>query len=111
MDTAAAAAFTVTEAASAALELHFGATSRPPCLRVFLSFWSESGPQLALGVDAPTAEDTTFTAAGWTFAISRQLWLQAAPLTVDCDATGFHIGSSLDFSQAGGSCGGDCGSH
>ncbi|EFL50024.1 conserved hypothetical protein [Solidesulfovibrio fructosivorans JJ]] len=104
------AAFTVTEAALSALSLHFG-DDRPPCLRVFLSFMSESGPRLELSLDAPTGDDATFAVDGWQFAVNRQLWLQAAPLTVDCDGQGFRIRSSLDFSEAGGSCGGSCSHH
>ncbi|UJX41827.1 hypothetical protein K9F62_03750 [Desulfovibrio sp. JY] len=110
METADSTAFAVTDAAWTALSLTFG-DNRPPCLRVFLSFLSESGPRLELSVDAPTGDDTTFTLDGWNFVVNRQLWLQAAPLTVDCDAQGFQIRSSLDFTEAGGSCGGSCSHH
>ena len=110
MDTDTAAAFSLTVAAHAALSRHFGA-NKPESLRVFLSFWSESGPRLELAPDAPAADDVAFTVSGWDFVVGRQLWLQASPLTVDCGPEGFVIGSSLDFSEAGGSCGGNCGHH
>jgi len=102
--------FGLTEAASDALAGHFGETGRPS-LRVFLSFLSDSGPRLELAPDAPTAVDTTFSARGWHFVVNSQLLQQAAPLLVDCGEDGFVIHSSLDFSQAGGNCGGSCGSH
>lgn len=100
----------LTEAADSALANHFGATGRPS-LRVFLSFLSDSGPRLELAPDTPTAADTTFSARSWQFVINSQLLQQAAPLLVDCGEDGFVIHSSLDFSQAGGNCGGLCGSH
>jgi len=103
-------AITLTDNARRALEQHFAATQRPP-LRIFLSFLSESGPRLELTPDAPTPTDTTVSCSGWSFVVNNLLFQQAAPLLVDCDQTGFCIHSQLDFSEAGGDCGGHCTSH
>ncbi|WP_428562274.1 MAG: hypothetical protein ACP59X_20965 [Solidesulfovibrio sp. DCME] len=100
----------LTPAASAALALRFPEGQRP-CLRVFLSFLSDSGPRLELSLAEPAGDDATFDTDGWQLVVNRQLLLQAAPLVVDCDETGFLIQSSLDFSEAGGNCGGACDSH
>lgn len=100
----------LTPAASAALAMRFNDGERP-CLRVFLSFLSDSGPRLELSLADPTGDDATFVKDGWRLVINRQLFLQAAPVVVDCDDTGFRIDSGLDFSEAGGNCGGACGSH
>lgn len=97
----------LTPTAAATLAAHF-AGDNVPVLRVFLSFWDEAGPRLDLGASEPTPEDETFDQNGFTLVISRQLLMQAAPLVIDCDDQGFVIHSSLDFSEAGGSCGGDC---
>ncbi len=100
----------LTDEAEMALTTLFGQAERPP-LRVFLSFLSDSGPRLELAPDAPTGDDAVFADRGWLFLVNRQLLLQAAPLLVDAGDNGFVIHSSLDFSQAGGNCGGSCGTH
>lgn len=100
----------MTPAAGAALAQRFADGERP-CLRVFLSFLSDSGPRLELSLAEPEGNDASFVRDGWRFVVNRGLLVQAAPLVVDCDVTGFLIHSSLDFSEAGGNCGGDCGSH
>ncbi len=94
-------------AASAALAAHFAGEARP-CLRVFLSFLSDDGPRLELAAAEPEADDVSFTRDGWRIVVNRQLFQQAAPLAVDCGAQGFVIASGLDFSEAGGNCGGAC---
>lgn len=103
-------AFALTEAAQTVLERHFGENARP-VLRVFLSFLDDNGPRLDLAPDVPAATDTLCDVSGWRFVVNTQLLQQAAPITVDCDADGFRVLSSLDFSEAGGNCGGSCGSH
>lgn len=100
----------LTPAGRAALDGQFPQGNRP-ILRVFLSFLSDSGPRLELSLATTESTDVLFTVDGWRILVNRELLQQAAPLTVDCDANGFLIHSSLDFSEAGGSCGGDCGSH
>lgn len=97
----------LTPTAAATLAAHF-AGETTPSLRVFLSFWSESGPRLELSAAAPAPDDELFEREGFTLLVNRQLLMQAAPLVIDCDDQGFVIHSSLDFSEAGGSCGGDC---
>lgn len=100
----------LTDEAKAALTGHYGGGPRP-VLRVFLSFMHESGPRLELAEDNPCPEDTLLDADGWQFAVNTLLLDQAAPLMVDVGPEGFWIHSTLDFSEAGGNCGGDCGSH
>ncbi|WP_300164620.1 hypothetical protein [Solidesulfovibrio sp.] len=100
----------LTPTAAAALAAHFAGAARPS-LRVFLSFLSEAGPRLELSVAEPQPDDVAFSCDGWRILVNRRLLDQAAPLTVDCDGQGIAIASSLDFSQAGGDCGGACGSH
>lgn len=100
----------MTPAAKQALDLHFLGQDKP-ALRIFLSFLDEAGPRLELAPDAPTPADSHIHVDGWTFVISRLLLDQAAPLTVDIGPKGFAIQSSLDFSEAGGNCGGACGDH
>jgi Fe-S cluster assembly iron-binding protein IscA len=100
----------LTEAADIALSALFAPAVRPN-LRIFLSFLSDSGPRLELAADEPTGDDAAFSARGWRFVVNRALLQQAAPLVVDCGEEGFVIRSSLDFSLAGGNCGGSCGTH
>ena len=100
----------LTDAARTALSTLLGPEKRPE-LRVFLSFQHESGPRLDLAPDPATAADTTVDLAGVTICMSSLLLDQAAPVTIDCGPGGFTIHSSLDFSEAGGNCGGACGSH
>ena len=100
----------LTDAARTALDALLG-TEKHPELRVFLSFLHESGPRLELAPDPATAADTTVALAGVTICISTLLLEQAAPVTIDCGPGGFAIHSALDFSEAGGNCGGACGSH
>lgn len=102
--------FSLTEAADIALSALFAPAGRPN-LRIFLSFLSDSGPRLELAEDEPTGEDVAFSARGWRFVVNRALLQQAAPLVVDCGEEGFVIHSTLDFSQAGGNCGGSCNTH
>lgn len=110
MGTCANHLLTLTDAARAALEHHFGPTQRPN-LRVFLSFLDESGPRLDVAPDEPNATDTAITTQGWPFVINTLLLQQAAPVTVDFGPDGFLVHSGLDFSEAGGNCGGKCGAH
>jgi len=110
MATSLASSLRVTEAALAVLDLQFQHREKPS-LRIFLSFMHESGPRLDIAPDVVTAADTTCTYGGWTFVIGTLLLEQAAPLTVDIGPDGFIIHSSLDFTEAGGNCGGSCGSH
>ncbi|OLN26730.1 HesB-like domain [Desulfovibrio sp. DV] len=100
----------LTAAARTALDTLLGPQNRP-VLRVFLSFLHESGPRLELAPDPPTDADTIVDLAGRTICMSSLLLDQAAPVTIDCGPGGFAIHSSLDFSEAGGNCGGACGSH
>jgi hypothetical protein len=101
---------TLAKEAKAVLEHHFSAGNRPT-LRIFLSFLHDSGPRLDLAPDQQNATDIAITADGWHFIINDQLMQQAAPLTVSVGPDGFFIHSALDFSEAGGNCGGACGSH
>ncbi len=101
---------TLTDAAKAVLDLHFQDQERP-CLRIFLSFLHDSGPRLDLAPDTPTPSDTECQANGWRFLVNSLLLEQAAPLTVDLGPDSLVVRSSLDFSQAGGNCGGSCGNH
>ena len=110
MDTTVANAVNLTDAARDALERILGDGPRPD-LRVFLSFLHESGPRLDLAPDAASEADIICQARGWRFVASALLLKQAAPVTVDCGPDGFIIHSSLDFSEAGGNCGGACGGH
>lgn len=110
MGTTAANAITLTEAAGTALERLLGDRPRPD-LRVFLSFLHESGPRLELAPDTAGEADFACQSRGWRIIISALLLEQAAPVTVDCGPDGFIIHSSLDFSEAGGNCGGACGNH
>ena len=100
----------LTDAARLALDNLLGAQPRPE-LRVFLSFLHTSGPRLDIAPDAASAEDAVFDLGGWRLVISALLLSQAAPITVDCGPGGFVIHSSLDFSEAGGNCGGACNGH
>jgi hypothetical protein len=110
MATSSASSIVLTPAAKAALELHFQGQDKPT-LRVFLSFLAESGPRLELAPDAPTPADRQCRVDGWDFVIGSLLLDQAAPLTIDIGPKGFTIQSGLDFSDAGGNCGGACGDH
>ncbi|MHC1712267.1 MAG: hypothetical protein AB9872_08960 [Solidesulfovibrio sp.] len=101
---------TLATEAKTVLEHHFSAGNRP-ALRIFLSFLHDSGPRLELAPDQQTATDIALTVDGWHFIINDQLMQQAAPLAVDVGPDGFLIHSALDFSEAGGNCGGTCGSH
>jgi len=110
MGTNAGHGFSLTDAARAALEQLFSQAGRPS-LRVFLSFMDESGPRLDLAPDAPQATDTHFADGNWRFIMNTLLFEQAAPVTVDVAPEGFCIHSALDFSEAGGNCGGHCDAH
>jgi hypothetical protein len=110
MDIAAAYPITLTDAARTALDGLFGLVSRPQ-LRIFLSFQDASGPRLDLAPDAPTDADAVVSCQGYSLCMARLLLEQAAPVCVDCGPQGFVVHSRLDFSEAGGNCGGDCGSH
>ena len=101
---------TLTEAAKAALENVLGAGQHPD-LRVFMSFLDASGPRLDLAPDVASDGDAVFRFGDWRFVISALLLEQAAPVRIDCGPDGFVIQSSLDFSEAGGNCGGACGDH
>jgi len=90
--------------------MHFHGQARP-ALRIFMCFLDEAGPRLELAPDAPTPDDARLEVDGWTFVLSALLFDQAAPLTIDIGPKGFAIDSKLDFSEAGGSCGGSCGDH
>ena len=100
----------LTDAARLALDNLLGAQPRPE-LRVFLSFLHPSGPRLDIAPDAASADDAVFDRDGWRLVISALLLAQAAPITVDCGPDGFAIHSRLDFSEAGGNCGGACNGH
>ena len=110
METPQKQALTLTAAAQAALDRLLGAAPHPD-LRVFLSFLEDTGPRLDIAPDAASEGDDVFAIAGWRIVISALLLKQAAPVTVDCGPDGFVIHSSLDFSEAGGNCGGACGDH
>lgn len=110
METNTPAPITLTAAAGAALDTLLGSGTRPT-LRIFLSFLHESGPRLEIAPDAPTDADTVVTVDGLRLCVSSLLLAQAAPFVVDCGPAGFTIESRLDFSEAGGNCGGACGSH
>lgn len=107
MATSIISTISVTEAAQASLALTFEGKSRPP-LRVYLSFMRDSGPCLDLAPDAPTATDTVREVDGWTIVVNTLLLNQAAPLSIDAGPGGYCIHSALDFSEAGGNCGGAC---
>ena len=110
MATSPLSSISVTPAAQKALALTFQSRERPS-LRVFLSFMSESGPRLEVAPDVPAATDTVCQVDGWTIVINTQLLNQAAPLSIDIEPQGYIVHSALDFSQAGGNCGGLCDHH
>lgn len=110
MATSLTSSLDVTEAAQTVLTHQFQGREKPS-LRVFLSFMYESGPRLDLAPDSPSATDTICRVGDWTFVVNTLLLHQAAPLTVDIGPDGFIIHSGLDFSEAGGNCGGSCDSH
>jgi len=110
MDTFQNHTLTLTPAARTALE-HLLGPGPYPELRVFLSFLHASGPRLDIAPDAASADDAVFDLGGWRIVISALLLGQAAPVTIDCGPDGFAIHSSLDFSEAGGNCGGACNGH
>ena len=110
MATSILSTISVTEAAQASLTTLFAGKQRPP-LRVYLSFMHDSGPCLDLAPDAPEATDTVCDVDGWTIVVNTQLFNQAVPLSIDVGPQGYVIHSALDFSQAGGNCGGDCDHH
>lgn len=100
----------MTEAAQATLTLSFQDRERLP-LRVFMSFMYDGGPRLDVAPDVPTAADTVCQVDGWTIVVNSQLLKQAAPLSIDVGPQGFLVHSALDFSEAGGTCGGLCDHH
>lgn len=110
MATSIFSSISVTQAAQTALAMTFQGKQRPP-LRVFLSFMHDTGPQLDVAPDSPTPADTVCDVDGWTIVVNTQLLNQAAPLSIDMGAKGIVIHSALDFSEAGGNCGGTCDHH
>lgn len=100
----------LTEAAQTALRTTFQDRARPS-LRIFMSFMYDGGPRLDVAPDAPNADDSVCQVDGWTVVINTQLLNQAAPLSIDVGPQGYVVHSALDFSEAGGDCGGTCDHH
>lgn len=107
MEPAAAPSLRLTEAARLALESLFAGVQKPQ-LRVFLSFMHASGPRLEIAPDTAGEADVAVSTEGFCLCMARLLLEQAAPVVVDYGPEGFVVRSRLDFSEAGGHCGGKC---
>jgi Uncharacterized conserved protein len=101
---------TVTDDARKELDAYFDGKEKG-AIRIFLAQGGCSGPRLALALDEPSDEDTTFDQAGYQFCVNKALLEAAKTVTIDCSAMGFTVESEVSFGGGGGcaSCGGGCG--
>ena len=63
------------------------------------------GPQLELGMDEATAEDSVFDIAGVTYLVDKNLLTQAQSIEIDFTDQGFSISSSLELGPQCSGCG------
>lgn len=73
-------------------------------IRVFLANGC-GGPQIALALDDPKAEDDTFEFAGIQYLVDRAFLVQAQPIEIDFSGHGFKISSALSLGCGCSSCG------
>lgn len=103
--------FTLTDNARRELMAYFADKEETSSLRIYLAPGGCSGPQLALALDEPNDEDTTFVTNEFTFCINKELLDKTGALTVDLSYQGFIIESANPLGGGGGcsGCGGGCG--
>lgn len=63
-----------------------------------------------MALDEPRDTDNVFNVNGFQFIVDKEFYEKAKPVTVDFMGYGFRITSSINFSPAGGACGGCHGS-
>ena len=102
--------FTLTDAAQKELDAYFDGKEKS-AIRVYLASGGCSGPRLALALDEPSAEDTSFDQGGYTFCVNQALMAQAQAISIDCSPLGFSVDSQVPFGGGGCSgCSGGCSS-
>jgi len=74
-------------------------------IRVYLAPGGCSGPHLALALDTPGDDDAIFDTAGYTFCISKDLFVQTGDVAVDVTYMGFSLEPANPISSGGGCCG------
>ncbi len=100
--------FDITESALKELESYFADKEKAP-IRIYLAPGGCSGPRLALALDAPSADDTSFTQGDFTFCINADLLAQVESVRIDMTYMGFQIEAGKPIAGGGGGCSG-CGS-
>lgn len=108
------AMLTLTDSARAELDAYFEGKEKAP-IRVYLASGGCSGPHLALALDQPNDEDSTFDSNGYSFLVNKELLAEGKNFTIEFSAMGFAVLSELQLGGGGCSpsccsgCGGGCG--
>ena len=94
---------TVTEKAQEQISAFFKGREAKP-IRIFLTNGC-GGPQIAMGLDEATDQDSVFEFSGIQYLVEKTLLDQAKPIEIDFGVDGFKITSSLELGAACGGCG------
>ncbi|MEG2139857.1 MAG: IscA/HesB family protein [Bilophila sp.] len=104
---------TVSEGASKEFIAYFEDKEKTP-IRIYLAPGGCSGPRLALALDEPGEEDTTFEDNGLTFCINTELLTSVGSVAIEMSPMGFMVEPEIPLPGGGGGCcassGGGCGS-
>lgn len=98
--------FDVTPEAITQIKAYFAENPIKP-IRIFLHSGGCGGPQIAMAIDEANENDKTFKKEGFDFLVDKAFLVEAQPIKVDFQHTGFKITSAMVLPQGG--CGG-CGS-
>lgn len=101
----------ITESARKELEAYFAEKPKEN-IRIYLTHGGCSGPRLALALDTPGADDSSFEQGGFTFFINTDLLEKVEAVTINLSGMGFEVLPKVPFTPAGGSacsgCSGGC---
>ncbi|MFI3270535.1 MAG: IscA/HesB family protein [Pseudomonadota bacterium] len=100
--------FEITESAMKELAAYFADKEKTP-IRIYLAPGGCSGPRLALALDNPSDDDTSFTEGDFTFCINTALLGEIESVRIDMTYMGFQIEPGKALAGSGGGCSG-CGS-
>ena len=99
--------FSMTDAARQELEAYFADKEKAP-IRVYQASGC-GGPRLALVLDEPGEDDTTFEEGGFSFCINKELLSLVKSVALDVTPMGFLVQPEIPFPESAGGCGGGCG--
>ena len=94
----------VTHKAQTQIKAYFADNPVKP-IRIFLHGGGCGGPQIAMALDEAKENDATFKVGDFEFLADKEFLVQAQPIVVDFQNTGFKITSSLQLSEGCGGCG------